>query len=283
MKTVIIYHKINPTTACSDGLSAAWVAAKVYPNAEIIGCCYGDTPVFSNSRLVIVDFSFPASQLEKYADDGCDVIVIDHHKTAMNDLSNLSSRILAKFNMNECGATLTWKHFFPNELAPAFLNYVKDRDLWNFDLPYSEEIHEVVSSLRKSFTLYDVLEPLTQEELIKLLVPTGIKLLQPKRNRIKEIGNTATWRKVFDYEVLVVETLPEDASLVSDVCSYIYNTNPATLFVVSITQQEDVYLISFRSNKKTHNFDVSVLAKQLGGGGHQNSSGASVMQLDFIK
>lgn len=283
MKTVIVYHKVNPTTDCPDGLAASWVAAKVYPDAEIIGCCYGDTPVFSNSRLVIVDFSFPASQLEKYADDGCEITVIDHHKTAMNDLSNLSSRILAKFDMNECGATLTWKHFFPDKEAPAFLNYVKDRDLWNFDLPYSEEIHECVSSLRKSFTLYDVLEPLTQDELIKLLVPTGIKLLQPKRNRIKEIGDTAKWRKVFDYEVLVVETPYEDARLVSDVCSYIYNTNPTTLFVVSVTQQEDVYLISFRSNKKTHNFDVSVLAKQLGGGGHSAASGATVTQLDFIK
>lgn len=282
MKTIIIYHKVNPTTDCPDGKAASWIAAKVYPDAEIMGCCYGDTPVFSNSRLVIVDFAFPASQLEKYADDGCEVIVIDHHKTAMNDLANLSSRILARFDMNECGATLTWKHFFPDKVVPAFLNYVKDRDLWNFDLPYSEEIHECVSSLRKSFTLYDVLEPLTQDELIKLLVPTGVKLLQPKRNRIKEIAATAKWRKVFDYEVLVVETPYEDARLVSDICSYIYNTNPTTLFVVSITQQEDVYLISFRSNKKTHNFDVSVLAKQLGGGGHHQSAGASCTNLDWI-
>jgi oligoribonuclease NrnB/cAMP/cGMP phosphodiesterase (DHH superfamily) len=282
MKTIIIYHRINPTTDCPDGFAASWVAAKVYPDAEIIGCCYGDTPSFSNSRLVIVDFSFPASQLEKYADDGCQVIVIDHHKTAMNDLSNLSSRILAKFDMNECGATLTWKHFFPNEVVPAFLNYVKDRDLWNFDLPYSEEIHECVSSLRKSYTLYDVLEPLTQNELIKLLVHTGVKLLQPKRNRIKEIATTAKWRKVFDYEVLVVEIPYEDSRLVSDVCSYIYNTNPTTLFVVAIVKHKDEYLISFRSNKKTHNFDVSVLAKQLGGGGHRNAAGCKVTNLNWI-
>jgi hypothetical protein len=37
VNTTIIYHNIKVDLPCPDGLAAAWVAAKVYPDANLIG------------------------------------------------------------------------------------------------------------------------------------------------------------------------------------------------------------------------------------------------------
>ena len=80
--------------------------------------------------------------------EGKDVIVIDHHKTAMQSLEGLSDAITKRFDMQECGATLAWKTFFPKEPVPVLLQYVRDRDLWLKELPLTEETHIAFSTLR---------------------------------------------------------------------------------------------------------------------------------------
>jgi hypothetical protein len=190
MKTKVLYHQVKPGTDCPDGIASAWIVSRAIACQEIQGCVYQSDPpsVEGCDRIIVVDFSFPASILEQWAQNA-EVIIIDHHKTALNDLAGLSERVLQKFDLSECGATLTWKHFSPNDPIPAFLKYVKDRDLWNFDLPYSEEIHEAVSNLKyqsgsfdrieRTFAIFNMLEPLSETELQMVLAPIGEKLLAP--------------------------------------------------------------------------------------------------------
>lgn len=56
MDTTIIYHKIKANINCPDGLTAAWIARKVYPEAKIIGWCYEDkdVPTIHSSKLITV-------------------------------------------------------------------------------------------------------------------------------------------------------------------------------------------------------------------------------------
>lgn len=291
MKTTIIYHQVKEGVDCPDGLAAAWVAAKYLPKAQLIGWTYqaNDVPIVEvGDKLIIVDFSFPASVMESWASSSVDVVVIDHHKTAMENLQGLSDRILARFDMNECGATLTWKTFFPDQPMPAFLEYVRDRDLWNHVLPMTEEIHEATSALRRSFALFDVLEQMNREELIKFLAPLGGKLLKPKRDKIKAIAKRYDWRNLKvprtieapdgdiswadEYQIPLV-VLAKDGSedrLTSDVGSYLYKSLPKALFVACITSDGSW---SLRSDKHGNNTDVGAIAKALGGGGHHNAAG----------
>ena len=149
-KKAIIYHQIKSGTPCADGIAAAWVASKKYPDADVIGASFNsDLPdVNDYDSLVIVDFSFPLTTLQTWESQGKKVFVIDHHKTAMADLSQFTN---ALFNMDESGASLTWLHYFPDQPIPAFIQYVKDRDLWNFNLPQNEEIHEAMGFLGRTF------------------------------------------------------------------------------------------------------------------------------------
>lgn len=301
MITTIIYHQVKEGIDCPDGIASAWVAAKAFPDAIVQGATYQSEliPQFeSGDRVVIVDFSFPRQAIERWESNGAEIILIDHHKTALEmlgSLSGFSDRVTLKFDMEECGATLAWKFFFPDEPMPVFLGYVRDRDLWNFALPFSEEIHEAVSNLKYNhkkhlnetanvFTLFNALAKLDSVDLVSLTAPLGASLLAPKREKIASLAARHEWRtlvmpepEIFagDFYVPVVE-LAKDGSedrLVSDVCMKMYRDMPQAEFVACITSDGSW---SLRSDKHGKNFDVSTVAKQFGGGGHRNAAGFRV-------
>lgn len=291
MKTTIIYHQVKEGVDCPDGSAAAWVAHKACPDACIQGATYQseDVPQFgSGDRVVIVDFSFPRQTIEQWESDGAEIVLIDHHKTALEhlgDLSGFSDRVTLKFDMGECGATLTWKYFFPDKSMPAFLAYVRDRDLWNWDLLHSEEIHEAVSSLKYNykkhfsesgahvFDLFDALAKLDSVDLISLIAPLGASLLAPKREKIRQAFNRCEWGEVAGYGNIPFVRLAEDGSedrLVSDICMKLYREFPHAYFVACLTSDGSW---SLRSDKRGNNTDVGAIAKAQGGGGHVNASG----------
>ena len=270
---IIIYHNVKVGVPCPDGLAAAWVASKVYPEARIVGCVYGDLlpGIRSKEEVIIVDFSFPKPMLESLANRGCLVTVIDHHKTAWENLNNLDSRINKRFDMQECGATLTWKHFFPDKPMPAFLEYVRDRDLWLHKLPMTHEIHAATGKIGRSLALYEMLEPMSAEHLQAVFGKLGTQLLEEKHNQVKSICLRALPVHIGNHRAHGVRLNPAEEYLTSDVCSYLYTTMfPEDEFVCCITSGN---IISLRSNREGSNFDVGNLAAQYLGGGHKNSAG----------
>jgi uncharacterized protein len=270
--TAIIYHQAKKGIDCPDGIAAAWVAKRAHPDADLIGCVYGDrAEVVGYSTLIIVDFSFPAYYLEAWAETK-HVIVIDHHKTAWENLQNLSNQVTQRFDMNECGATLTWKYFFPTEPEPAFLSYIKDRDLWNFKLPYTHEIHEAMSSIGRSLEFFDSIATHTRNDLIRAFAPLGEKLLQPKREAIQKAADRVEFGTVAEWgNIPFVRTSPEEDRLISDICTTLYKKYHLAPFVACLNS--DGITWSLRSDKNGGNFDVGTIAKDQGGGGHRNAAG----------
>lgn len=279
MNTLIIYHAIKPGIDCPDGISAAWVALQKYPHSELLGHSYGeDLPnIDAYDELIIVDYRFKRDVLEQWRSQGKQITVIDHHKTALNDLSGFSGAI---FDMNESGATLTWKTLFPGLPVPAWLQYVKDRDLWNFELPYSEEIHEAISDNGRSLEQIKEYCTLSQEQLTRLFAKKGEKLLAPKRKRIAELAETSEEIEVKRHKAISAVVPEAEGRLISDLASFIYKMYPELDFALIAThyreKQPNGWGLSFRSDKKGSNFDVSAIAKQFDGGGHHNAAGGFI-------
>lgn len=279
--TLIIYHNNKPDVACPDGAAAAWCALKARPEARTQGCCYGDPmpEIEDGEEVIIVDFSFPAVMLEELAERGCKVTVIDHHKTAWEFLQNLTSRITAKYDLTECGTSLTWKHFFPDTPAPAFIDYVKDRDLWNFKEPYSKEIHAAIYYFGFTFDFLNVIQHLSKEQLAESFLKLGTKLMEEKNAVIKAAAERAEPIRVNSEYVVYGVYLQTDAEeqCYSDICTYVYkHLRPDQPFTCCVSRSGGM---SLRSDKEGSNFDVAELAKSLGGGGHRNASGISYSYL----
>lgn len=104
-------------------------------------------------RVFIVDFSYRRALLEEWARCGVKVIVLDHHKTAAEELKELmggpwqigeGATIDCWFDMNQAGCELAWDYFSRAEnqsedapaaevLAagmPSVLTCIAIRDLW---------------------------------------------------------------------------------------------------------------------------------------------------------
>ena len=104
----VIYHG-----NCFDGHTAAYVAWSYFRDqAEYIGCQHGDLFPIQNltrdDQVFILDFSFKREILLEVKEKVGDLRVIDHHKTAQEDLEGLDFCI---FDMNKSGALLTWDFF----------------------------------------------------------------------------------------------------------------------------------------------------------------------------
>lgn len=153
MKTLCIYHG-----NCQDGFAAAWaVHYALGDNVEFHPGVYQDAPPDVAGRdIIMVDFSYKRPVLEAMALTARSILVIDHHKSAEEDLAPFKVElcggarfhwspdmegmwrdlaelgrppIIAYFDMERSGAGMAWDCFSPDE-RPPLINHIEDRDLW---------------------------------------------------------------------------------------------------------------------------------------------------------
>jgi hypothetical protein len=185
MSTTIIYH--GP--GCADGFCAAWIAhRRLGDDAAYLPAQYGDAPPdISGQDVLILDFSYPREVLLTLAARNNRVVVLDHHKTAQQDLADLGGeKLLVRFDMGKSGGRLTWEHFYPDEPAPWLVEYTEARDLWTFHLPFSREISAAIGSYPMDFTIWNALEEALSND------PTDLRNL---RGGIPETAADFTRRK----------------------------------------------------------------------------------------
>jgi hypothetical protein len=164
MVVKIVYHKVTDCTDCPDGIAAAAVAAMAFNfDCEVYGDVYRHAqdytmppnPPFDverGDRLIVVDFSYPASWLNCWEEAGVELTVIDHHAPKFPMLEGFIGAIL---DAEECGATLAWRTFFPDRELPDILKAVRQRDIGRdgyyqhpCPVPGSHEVNEGLSHWR---------------------------------------------------------------------------------------------------------------------------------------
>ncbi|SRR6266496_286273 len=138
MKTVLFHAN------CPDGAAAAWAAWKVLGEAKYIPVNYGQPipEIPDGSEVYVLDFSYPAADLIELHARMERLVVLDHHASAQADLAAIHFTLpsLIYFDMARSGAVLAWEYFHPDEPVPEILEYVQDRDLWEWKLPKSREV-----------------------------------------------------------------------------------------------------------------------------------------------
>lgn len=154
-KNIYVLHHDDLDGYMSAGVVDHFVSTQ-HTSCNFIAVQYGqdfpkNVPLYPTTYILIVDFSYKREILENIANQVGGLIVIDHHKTAQKDLEGLS---YAVYDMNECGASLTWKFLafryqyekglcytssgdigISQEMIHPALTYTRDWDLWKFEHP----------------------------------------------------------------------------------------------------------------------------------------------------
>jgi oligoribonuclease NrnB/cAMP/cGMP phosphodiesterase (DHH superfamily) len=261
MKPLCIYHG-----NCADGFGAAWVVRRKFPEAEFHAGVYQNPPPDVTGRdVIIVDFSYKMPVMLDVIAKAASVTILDHHKTAAEDLWEIFSRGLAKgqYSDNRSGAGLTWDYFFPDEPRPALINHIEDRDLWLFKLPQTREIQAAVFSYPYDFFTWDAL---MEEAPLAELAIEGAAIERKHHKDIAELVGVTRRSMMIGGHVVPVANLPY--TLTSDAGNLMATGEP---FAACYWDTPEGRVFSLRSTDD--GLDVSAIAKGYGGGGHRNASG----------
>jgi len=257
---LVIYHG-----NCYDGFTAAWVARQDYEHFDLHAAKYGEQPPDVRGRTVyVLDFSYPRETLLRMKSEAKWLRVLDHHKTAAADLDGLD---FCEFDMERSGCRMAWDHFFgpEKEAPPQLLLWIEDRDLWRFRYGDDTKMaHAYIASL-----------PMTMAEWDRAFAMEPAQIVESGKAIRRYID---TYCEKAAQETRIVHWANERAAIVnvpyqnaSEMAGVVLEKNPDCNFSVGWFQRADGRVqFSLRSRS---DFDVSVVAKQYGGGGHAGAAG----------
>lgn len=277
-KTVVIYH-----ANCADGLTGAAIAKKALgDNVVFVPGSYGKViKTFIDCTIYFIDFSYKRKDMEDILICN-DVILIDHHKSAIEDLMEIKQdfhTFYVSVDNSLSGAGLAWKYFYGSSNPPRLVQYVQDRDLWTWEFESSapflkyldttvpKTVEAYFEELRKS-TLdpIEYFDPAIRDGAIMLSVEEAIEDNLVKRNTVM--------RTILNYpNVPCVNATGEFASKVGNKLLLKHLDAP---FSVVWYLDEDGIKISLRSTNERK--DVSLIASEISpnGGGHSNAAGVRI-------
>lgn len=260
-KYLCIYHG-----NCADGFGAAWVVRHSLggENVDFYSGKYGEDPPDCTGRQVIfVDFSYKRNVMLMLAAEADNILVIDHHISAIEDLVNMPSNVVFYTDTQRSGAMLAWIYFFPNKVPPILLRHIEDRDLWKFELPGTREVQAALFSYPYEFEIYDELMNSDCTSLYK----EGEAIERKHFKDINELLPIVTREMDILGHIIPVANLP-----------YIHSPDAAMIlaenkeFGACYWDTPKGRQFSLRSSMNS-NFDVAKIAEQFGGGGHKHAAG----------
>lgn len=281
-KYLCIYHG-----NCADGFGAAWVVRKALgeENVEFHAGVYGNEPPNVEGRdVILVDFSYKRPVLLQMAETANSILIIDHHKTAASDLTNISQAALeygvcpirAVFDMEYSGAMLTWQFYFHDEQPPVLLKHIEDRDLWRFKIKGTRQIQANLFSYPYDFEVWDELMEKANGIGWDMMYKEGAAIERKHFKDIKEFINVAQQIDIIAGYIVPVLNAPYFWS--SDAGQIMCDSYP---FAACYWDTPTGRVYSLRSDE--NGVDVSIIAALFGGGGHKHASGFRLAYDDLHK
>jgi|SaaInlV_150m_DNA_4_1039716.scaffolds.fasta_scaffold01961_2 uncharacterized protein len=292
---IVVYH--NP---CSDGFASMWSALKYNSLIIAIPCKAGDVSslsldLFDGKRVLFVDICPIYDEILAISEKSVWVTILDHHKSAMDMCVNKyncgryrfasiqHSKVEYDIDMSRAGCQITWDYFFPHispvKNRPWFINYIADRDLWQFKLKWSKEINAALFD--DNYFTIDKMNALTNEDM-DMLRDKGIELLSIQEKKIANLCSTRvqctfTINNV-TYNVWLSDCEYSHRSEVGNaLCKipFIDGNEPNFAVIWCFDPKSSDIWVSLRGIDKV---DLNQLSKQYDekGGGHFNAAGFTI-------
>ena len=287
MKPLVIYHD-----HCTDGFGAAYAAwTCLGDQAEYLPMSY--TPNFGITELCnqvtihdrdvyILDFSFSKEVTEFLLHREERMVWLDHHKTSFEMwcpepttyYKLQEEKHLIILDNSKSGALLAWE-FFHHQPPPQLIRHIDDRDRWQFKMEGSKEFHAVLQSYkpwtfmqwRDVFIRIAMGNPMASFESTSRytqLRDQGSAILRAQDAAVSSMAKHSRKCHLLGLPGLAVNSCIHQSELGHELAN-----QSGTYGLVYFIADNRVHC-SLRSNG---DYDVSVMAKHFGGGGHKNAAG----------
>lgn len=286
-----IYYHAN----CVDGVTgAAILAGDIGTFASVaIPCTYGKTVPegYEDKRVAVVDFSCDADTMRDMAEKAAHLTVLDHHKSAEPVLRMLHREyphrhvVYGENAKCESGAMLAYQYTYGRAATvPYLVEAIARRDTWNFvghvDEQDVRQIAAGLAHLRETSGDAElanriceyVAYPVRRFAIDSHVMAIGATVLEVAHGQIQrelEGSSVSTW---MDRKCVILNAKHH----VSDLGAAALEKHPDADYAVMWYENTAGHTCySFRSRPGS-NADCSLLAGELGGGGHKNAAGAAV-------
>lgn len=294
MTTKIVFHKAD-----LDGVGSCMVVLKKLFKANVkdiklIPWNYGEeTPKFDNGDTVyIVDCSFPPEDMRELCDASLkgllDVIWLDHHKSSYDDSYAHGYHMMegVRNSHRPAAIEITWDfftwHFFDNKKAPRGIELLSLYDTWqNSDKHlWDHAILPFQFGMRQRNWLKELMDSQDDTKKLKQVVDRFFYLCDDTDSTMELGDSILSYQKGLD-EAAAQAAFPFVWKGVT--FAAINGRGNSQLFDAVSFPYEACLL--FRFNGKTmkwmfslygkdeNEIDLSVLAKEMGGGGHKKACG----------
>jgi uncharacterized protein len=285
-KILVLFH-----ANCDDGMGAAWAAYKVLgtKGVDYIPVQYGRTPPsFYGKCVYILDFSFPPEILLDVSKNAKQVIMLDHHKSAMKDWQPLldknniytnNDNLSVKFDMNKSGAGLAWEHFSPYKQMPIMIKHIQDNDLWLREITGTTEFIRHLRTYEKDFSTWDQIEVETSGSGYLKFLSDGLTMSKFFNSQVEDLMKDPGPMPVTirEHTGLMINSGHHFKDELGHALADVARTFGMTYFF-----DKGNVKCSLRSPKGSL-VDVSLLAKLYGGGGHATSAAMVIPINIFLK
>jgi uncharacterized protein len=270
-QTLVIFHG-----GCADGTGAAMAAYHAFGEAaEYRASSYSDSPPSAEEvrgrAVFILDFSFSRPVTEELTRSARSLLVIDHHKTAAERLSDMPNVLI---DQSHSGAYLAWRHFVGDNV-PSLVAYIEDRDLWRWQLPHSREVSAaiVARGVARDFRAMKSLAESWSAEWDRL-VAEGTALVEMEKQMVMRMVGCAELVTIAGISALATNA----TVLFSEVGDEL-----ARQTQVGVTWGWDGKRKLFRVSLRSFgDVDVSEIASAFGGGGHRRAASFTCNRLPWL-
>ncbi|RDY14246.1 hypothetical protein CR513_00706, partial [Mucuna pruriens] len=313
----ILYHY-----PCPDGAFAA-LAAHLYfkatslfpplffPNTVYKPLSAEDLPLNEIGDLYLLDFVGPNGFVQEISTKVPRVIVLDHHKSALESLGNeasLGENVVKVVDMERSGATIAFDYFREKLLSPdtvvknpsvldefervkQLFRYIEDGDLWRWRLQNSKGFSSGLKDLniefdaRKNPSLFDQLLSLDLDSIIN----KGMSSISNKQKLIDDclsksyeiaLGNGAFGHCLAVNADFALSQLRSELGHQLATKSQKMNLRGigAVVYKVAELENDQRLKISLRS---VDNEDTIPISQEFGGGGHRNAGSFMLIADEF--
>lgn len=272
-KPLVVYHK-----SCSDGFGAMWCFWQKFgysyeytPGSYAEG--HFDLDNFHDRDVVLVDFSYKRNIVAQIIEVAKSVKIIDHHKSALEDLEGLEGLDFCNSTIEHSGAMLAWMYLNPGVEAPWAIQLIEDRDLWKFKHAATKDFSQYLFSLDYDINVWDqAIDDAEEANTFFAMCKEGAAIERKHMKDVRELLNQVTRHmEVSGYDIPVANV---PYTMASDAGNMLSRDEP---FAATYYDTEHGRHFSLRSHKDNPQaVDVSKIAFEYGGGGHKHASGFKV-------
>lgn len=235
--------------------------------------------------IYFVDCSADPNYLEEVDREYNNIFVLDHHKSFIEKIDGYSFK--GRQEIGIAGCQIVWNFFFPKENEPVFISLLGIYDIWdNEDRTYwNENVMPFQMGMRLRATepntisgfsfwrekIDNYFENKKNEISISWetsIIKEGRVILEYQRNEDRKVVKLNSFEGTFEgYNIIALNNTRTN----SQVFDSVWDPERHDIMFMWYNVGGEKYIVSLYTKKD--DMDVSLIAKDFGGGGHKQAAG----------